>query len=493
VSGAADAVVVGAGPNGLAAAVVLVSAGLSVQVYEAAPVAGGGCRTAELTLPGYRHDVCSAVHPLAVTSPFFRWFELERRGTRLLQPAVAYAHPLDGGRAGAVTRSVAETAAVLGPDGAAYERTFGPLVREGDAVAASLLSSMREVPAKPLAAARFAALGVRSASSLAARFRTPEATGIFAGVAAHSMRRLDRSGTAGVALLLGLLAHSVGWPFAEGGSEAIAGALIRAVEAGGGSVETSHQVRELSELPAARAVLLDVSPRQLPSMLAGRLPPSYERALQKFRYGPGVCKVDWALGGAVPWQAEICRKAGTVHLGGTFREIAGAEAEVVAGRHPERPYVLCAQPGVVDPSRAPAGAQTLWTYCHVPSGSGRDMSAEIAGQIERFAPGFRDLVIGRSVMTAAQYERYDPNYVGGDITGGVQDLWQTLFRPAPRWSPYRVPVPGVYLCSSSTPPGPGVHGRCGELAALLALKDLFGVRERPLSPAGLPAVPAGTV
>ena len=489
---APDAVVVGAGPNGLAAAVVLASAGLSVKVYEAAPAAGGGCRTGELTLPGYRHDVCSAVHPLAVASPFFRWFDLEARGVRLLQPLVAYAHPLDGGRAGAVTRSIAETAAALGQDGPAYERTFGPLVQQADAVVGAALSSVREMPAKLLPAARFAGLGVRSASALASRFQTPEAAGMLAGVAAHSMRRLDRPGTAGFALLLGLLAHSAGWPVVEGGSEAITGALVRAVEAGGGSVETSHPVRDLSELPDARAVLLDVSARQLLSLLAGRLPSSYERALQKFRYGPGVCKVDWALREEVPWQAEICKQAGTVHLGGTFPEIASAEAEVVAGRHPGRPYVLCAQPGVVDQSRAPAGRQTLWTYCHVPSGSERDMSEAIAAQIERFAPGFRDLVVARSVMTAAEMESYNQNYIGGDIGGGVQDLWQTIFRPAMRWSPYRVPVPGVYLCSSSSPPGPGVHGRCGELAALLALKDRFGVRERPPSPVGLPAAPDPT-
>ncbi|HUZ19177.1 MAG TPA: NAD(P)/FAD-dependent oxidoreductase [Acidimicrobiales bacterium] len=488
----ADAVVVGSGPNGLAAAVVLAAAGLRVRVYECAESPGGGCRTEELTLPGFRHDVCSAVHPLVAASGFFRRFGLERRGVRLIEPEVAYAHPLDGRHAAAARGSVDDTAADLGPDAAAYRRLFGPTARHLDDVAGTVLSSMRAVPRHPLRMAAFGSVALRSASSVTRRFQTEEARAMFAGVAAHSMLRLDRPVTGGIGLFLGSLAHGVGWPVVARGSAALTGAMVEAVVSAGGEVVTGRRVRSLDELAPARAVLLDVTPRALLELAGDRLPAAYRRSLGRFRYGAGVCKVDWALEAPVPWRAEPCRRAATVHLGGTFEEIACSEADVAAGRHAEAPYVLVVQPGVVDPSRAPAGCQTLWTYCHVPAGSDVDMTEAIAAQVERFAPGFRDTVLARSTRTAAQMAAYNPNYLGGDIGAGTQDLRQTFLRPAPRWNPYRTPLPGVYLCSASTPPGPGVHGRCGELAALSALRDVFGVREPPdLAPRVPDGTPAG--
>jgi phytoene dehydrogenase-like protein len=482
-----DAVVVGSGPNGLAAAVTLIAAGLRVLVIEGAATAGGGCRTQELTLPGFWHDVCSAAHPLALASPFFRRFDLGQHGVRLGWPDVEFAHPLDGGLAAVVTRSVAETGSRLGQDAAAYERLFGPLTSHADAVVGAVLSSMRRPPADPVAVARYALLGLRSASHVAARFRTQEARGLFAGVATHAMMPLSRPPTAGLGLLFGTLAHAVGWPVVIGGSAAITAAMIEYIRSRGGSVETGWWVRSLAELPHARAVLLDISPRALLSLAGDQLSPRYTGQLRRFRYGNGVFKADFALAGPVPWTNENCRRAGTVHLGGSFEEIAAAEADTTAGRHPARPYVLVVQPGVADSTRAPAGQQVLWTYCHVPAGSTQDMTSRIEEQIERFAPGFRDLVLARSTRTAAEEEAQNPNYVGGDIASGLVSIAQTFARPAPRWNPYRTPLAGIYLCSSSTPPGPGVHGRCGELAALSALRDVFGVRAPPDLSAAAPA------
>jgi phytoene dehydrogenase-like protein len=472
-----DAVVVGAGPNGLAAALVLARAGLSVTLLEGAEEPGGGCRTAELTLPGFHHDVCSAAHPLAVASPFFRDLDLEAHGVRLLQPEVPFAHPLGGEHAGVAYRGVDETASAIGGgDGRAYRRLFEPLVASNETIARAVLSSYRSIPASPWRVAGFASFGMLPALRLASRFEGAEARALLGGVAAHAMRPLDRPLTGGVALLLGSLAHAVGWPVVEGGSANIVRALTTELRSFGVEVVTGRSIRSLSEVPPARATLLDVGPRQLLALAGNRLPSGYRRRLEAFRYGSGVCKVDWALDGPVPWSAAVCRTAGTLHLGGTFEEVANAEAEVAAGRHPELPYVLTVQPGVVDPTRAPDGKHTLWTYCHVPAGSDRDMSAAIAAQIERFAPGFGDLVLARSVRTARDMQGENPNYVGGSIDGGVQDLRQTIARPALRWDPYRTPLPGVYLCSASTPPGPGVHGRCGELAARSALRREFGIR-----------------
>src|SRR5271157_4111118 len=431
-----DAVVVGSGPNGLAAAVTMAAAGLRVQVIEGASTIGGGCRTEELTLPGFWHDVCSASHPLAVASPFFRRFELAARGVALAWPEVQFAQPLDGGRAAVVTRSVDDTAARLGADGRAYRRLMGPITEHLDEILPTILAPLRRPPAHPLAAADYGRRAILPASVVARRWRGQEARAIMAGAAAHAMMPLTAAPTAGIGLMLVALAHGVGWPVVAGGSARITDAMAA--------------------------------------------------ALTRFRYGPGVCKVDFALSGPVPWTNEDCRRAGTMHLGGPFEQIAAAEAEVAAGQHPQNPYALVVQPGVADPSRAPAGRQTLWTYCHVPSGSQVDMTDRIEAQIERFAPGFRDLILARAACTAADEEARNPNYVGGDIGVGLQTIRQTILRPVARWNPYRTPISGVYLCSSATPPIPGVHGRCGELAARTALRDVFGIRDLPdISPARL--------
>ena len=479
-----DAVVVGSGPNGLAAAVTLTAAGLRVLVVEGAASTGGGCRTEELTLPGFWHDVCSTSHPLAVASPFFRRFDLSARGVRFAPAPVEFAHPLDGGRAAIVTRSVSATADRLGPDARSYRRLFGPLTDAGTGLTDLLLSPVRQPPRRYSAGlATFAANGLRSAVAVAARFRTAEARGLLAGAAAHAMLPLSVTPSGAVGLMLTTLAHTPGWPFVQGGSARITDAMVDAITAAGGIVETGQWVRSLRDLPPARAVLIDATPRALATIAGKQLPAGYLRALRRYRYGAGVCKIDFALSGPVPWTSEACRQAGILHLGGSMEQIAAAEADVAAGRHPASPYVLVGQPGTADPSRAPAGQHVLWTYCHVPSGSDVDMTRAVEAQLERFAPGFRDLVLARAVRTAADQEAHNPNYVGGDIAGGLQTLRQTIAGPVARWNPYRTPTPGIYLCSSSTPPLPGVHGRCGELAARTVLRDVFAITTAPdLSP-----------
>jgi phytoene dehydrogenase-like protein len=491
-AGNPDAVIVGSGPNGLAAAVTLSAAGLKVLVIEGAPGIGGGCRTEELTLPGYRHDVCSAGHPLALASSFFRRFDLAARGVGFAYPEIEFANPLDGGRAAIVTRSLAETAARLGADRGAYRWLIGPVAAHTDEIIQALLAPLRRPPAHPVVLARYGLRAVLPASAAVQIWRTPEARAILAGAAAHAMMPLTSIPTAGIGLMLIGLAHGVGWPVVVGGSARITDAMADAVTVAGGSIETGRWVNSLSELPPATAVLLDTSPRALDQLAGDRLPSRYRAALRRYRYGPGVCKVDFALSGRVPWSNEDCRRTASLHLGGSYEQTAAAEAAVAAGKHPEHPYVLVMQPGIIDPSRAPAGRQTLWTYCHVPAGSDVDMTDRITAQIERFAPGFRDLVLARAVRTAADEEAHNPNYVGGDIAVGLQTLRQTLFRPTVSWNPYRTPVRGLYLCSSATPPVPGVHGRCGELAALSALRDMFGIREIPdIGPDRLrPATPA---
>ena len=469
-----DAVVVGAGPNGLAAAIELARAGRSVLVLERAGVVGGGTRTAELTLPGFRHDVCSAIHPLAAGSPFLRSLALHRFGLELLEPPVQAAHPLDDGSAVAVHRSVDQTAAGLGIDAAAYASLIGPLAREWDALAEIVLGPPR-LPRHPALAARFGLSGLQPADVLARRvFGGERARALLAGMAAHSIQPLSAPGTAAFGLVLLALAHATGWPVARGGSAAIASALRACLEALGGELETGREVRSLRDLPPARAVLFDLTPRQLLSICGpGDLPSSYRRALARFRYGPGAFKLDYALSGPVPWQAAECRAAGTVHLGGTLAEISASEAAVAAGRHPERPYVLVAQPAVIDPSRAPGGGHTLWAYCHVPNGSSADMTAAIEAQIERFAPGFADLVLARAARGPAQLEADNPNYVGGDINAGAATLRQTLARPVVRLNPYATPNRALFVCSASTPPGGGVHGMCGYHAARAALRTVL--------------------
>jgi phytoene dehydrogenase-like protein len=465
-----DAVVVGSGPNGLAAAVTIARAGRSVLVVEAEDSVGGGVRSAQLTLPGFVHDTCSAIYPLVEGTPFLGRVPLDRHGLELVHPPIPLAHPLDGGRAVALRRSVDKTAAGLGDDGAAYRALMKPLVAAWDGIAADILRPPR-LPRHPLALARFGLHAIRSAASLASgRFDHDPARALLAGVAAHSFLPLEQSPSAAYGLVLAVLGHAVGWPCVKGGSQRLADALAGHLTALGGIVATGRRVARLDEVPPARAILLDVTPRQLARIAGDRLPAGYRRCLERYRYGPGAFKVDWALDGPVPWTAEACRNAGTVHLGGTLAEIAASEGAVAEGRHPERPYVLIAQQSLFDPTRAPAGRHTLWGYCHVPNGSTVDMTERIESQVERFAPGFRDRVLARSVRPPAALERYNENCVGGDINGGLGDWRQLFTRPVPRPVPYATPVDGLYLCSSSTPPGGGVHGLCGYYAARAALR-----------------------
>jgi phytoene dehydrogenase-like protein len=464
-----DAVVVGAGPNGLAAAAVIARAGRSVLVVEAADTIGGGTRSAELTLPGFVHDVCSAIHPIGYASPAFRELGVTDM-VEWVQPISPAAHPLPDGRAAVLERSIDATADRLGTDGDAYRRIFRPLVDAGQKLPEALMSPLDIPPRHPLVMARYGLIGLRSMRSLTARFSGDEAPALLAGMAGHSMLRLDSPITAGFGLFLASLGHHVGWPMARGGSGTIADALAKVITDAGGEIECGRRIDDLGELPAARATLLDLTPRQVVSVAGQRLPDRYRRALLRYRYGPGVFKVDWALDGPIPWTNEAARGAGTVHVGGTFEEVAEAEAAVAAGQHHERPFVLLAQQSLFDETRAPEGRHTAWAYCHVPSGSPRDMTDAIESQIERFAPGFRDLVLARHVMSSEQFERYDANYVGGEINGGVADLRQFLARPVVSLHPWRTPVDGLYICSSSTPPSGGVHGVCGAQAARLALR-----------------------
>jgi len=474
---APDAIVIGSGPNGLAAAITLARAGRSVVVYEAHDTVGGGMRSAELTLPGFVHDICSTVQGTSTASPFFRGLDLGRFGLELIDPPAPLAHPLDGGRVAVLERSVADTAAGLGVDRAAYRALIGPLVRDADAVMDLVLGPVFRVPRHPLAAARFGIPAVHSAVGLAGgRFRGDEARALLTGVSAHSMLKLDRPLTASFGLVLAITAHAYGWPVVRGGTQQLADALAAELRSLGGEIVTGHPVTSLDELPAARAVLFDTTPRALAAIAGDRLPGSYRRRLDGFRYGPGIVKVDWALSAPIPWRAEGARRAGTVHVGGTLDEIRAAEAEVAAGRHPERPFVIVVQQSRFDPSRAPDGRHTGWAYCHVPSGSTFDMTDRIEAQVERFAPGFREAILARSVRLPADLEAYNPNYVGGDINAGIEDLRQLFTRPVARLDPYATPTRGIYLCSSSTPPGGGVHGMCGVWAARSALRREFGTR-----------------
>lgn len=470
-----DAVVVGSGPNGLAAAAALAREGRSVLVVEGAETVGGGTRSAELTLPGFVHDVCSAVHPMAVASPFFEQLELTDYGLEWVHPPLPLAHPLDDGTAAVLDRSVDASAEALGPDAAAYRKLMGPLVRNAHGLFADLLGPFR-LPRHPLAALRFGWRAVRSAHGLArSYFRTDTAQALLAGLAGHSVLPLDRSPSAAIALMLGVAGHAVGWPFPKGGAGRIADALVSLLRAHGGEVVTGRPVTTVDELPPSNVVLLDLTPRQVLAVAGHRLPDRYRRRLGRYRYGPGVFKLDWALDGPIPWRAEACRRAGTVHVGGTLNEIRVAERAVWDGDHPDRPFVLVTQPSLFDPTRAPTGRHTAWGYCHVPHGSDLDVTERIEAQVERFAPGFRDLILARHAMNATALERHNPNYVGGDITGGVADWTQLFTRPVARLNPYTTPDPGLFLCSASTPPGGGVHGMCGYFAARAASRHAAGL------------------
>jgi len=469
------AVVIGSGPNGLVGAIVLARAGFSVQVHEAAPTLGGGLHTEELTLPGFRHDVCSAIHPMGRDSPAFRALDLP---VEWIDPPAAAAHPFDDGTALVLERDVDATAAALGEDGAAYRRLVTPLVRRWRAIEPLLLGPFPPSPRAALAAARalrptILARATRAAladaRSLAeSTFGTERARGFFAGHAAHSMLPLERRPSAGFGLALLVTGHVLGWAFPRSGSQTLAEALAERLRAHGGEIHTSSRV---DELPVADVVLADVMPRELARIARGRLPDRYERALRRYRHGPGAFKLDWALAAPIPWRAAECRRAATVHLGGTLDEISASEWAPWTGRLSERPYVLLAQQSLFDPTRAPDGRHTAWAYCHVPNGSAFDATEAIEAQVERFAPGFRDVVLARSVLSPADFERRNRNLVGGDVGGGASDLGQLLLRPTRRPIPYRTPLRGLYLCSSATPPGAGVHGMCGYGAARLALRD----------------------
>jgi phytoene dehydrogenase-like protein len=463
-----DVIVVGAGPNGLAAAVELLRSGRSARVLERSAIVGGGTRTLPLTLPGYLHDVCSAVHPMAIASPFMRGLDLAGLGVELIQPPIPVTHPLDGGRAGVLHRDVEETAALLAGDGSRYRRLMQPFAARADRLADDVLGPFR-VPPRHLATIPFGMAGLPSATILGKRFRGDEARALLAGLAAHSLAPLTRPFTGAVAVWFAATGHAFGWPVVRGGSAELGRALAEAVVALGGSVETGIDVQDLDDIDDRAAIVLDLMPAAAVRIGGRRVSPRSRTRLVRWRHGPGVFKVDWALDGPIPWADPWSGSAGTVHVGGTFEEVEAAEAAVHDGRHPERPFVLLSQPTLFDPSRAPEGKHTAWAYCHVPTGSVMDMTAAIEAQVERFAPGFHDLILARHTMGPKDFEAANPNDVGGDIAGGAFGTWRVV-GSAVR-NPYRI-GDGVYLCSSATPPGAGVHGMCGYHAARTVIRDL---------------------
>ncbi|NRF37897.1 NAD(P)/FAD-dependent oxidoreductase [Pedobacter foliorum] len=469
-----DAVVVGSGPNGLAAAIALQQQGLSVLIIEGKDEIGGGLRSAELTLPGFVHDVCSAIHPLAIGSPFFNTLPLQDHGLSYVFPDLAAAHPFDDGTAAVLGSSIEETARLLGTDEQAYLKLLKPLVKDWPNIAADVLGPLH-FPKHPIAMAKFGLNALTSATFLAKRFTTKEARGLWAGMAAHSIQPLSNLTTSAIGLVLMAAAHLKGWAIPVGGSKEIANALASYFISLGGKIETGRFIKSLDELPSSKAVLFDVTPKQLLQIAGHKFSALYKWQLERYRYGMGVFKVDWALDEAIPFTAKEARRAGTVHIGNTLEEITLSEKLSWQGKHAEKPFVLLAQQSLFDTSRAPEGKHTAWAYCHVPNGSVTDMTETIEKQIERFAPGFRERILAKHTMNTAQVEAYNPNYIGGDINGGVIDLGQIFTRPALRSSPYRTSAKGLYLCSSSTPPGGGVHGMCGYHAAKRALKDVFSI------------------
>jgi phytoene dehydrogenase-like protein len=466
-----DAVVIGAGPNGLAAAIELARAGCSVCVFEGGDSVGGGVRSSELTLPGFVHDVCSAIHPLGRGSPFFRSLPLTDFGLKWIDSDAPVAHPFQQGRPLVAERSVNETANALGVDASAYRDLFGGLVLKWESLFDEILAPVH-FPAHPFLLARFGFQAVRSAHAFAHdHFREEPARALFAGMAAHSLLSLQARPSAAFGLIMIVLAHAVGWPLPAGGAQKISESCAAYLRSLGGRIFTGVPVRTLEQLPSSRIILCDLSPRGLLAIAGEKFHERYRRRLQSYRYGPGIFKMDWALSSAIPWKDAACLRAATVHIGGTFREVAESERDVADGRAPQKPFILLAQPSLFDSSRAPAGKHTAWAYCHVPNGSNEDMTDRIEAQIEAVAPGFRDCILSRHTLTTSQLETYNPNYVGGDITGGLQSLFQIVARPVLSFSPYRTPVKGLYICSASTPPGGGVHGMCGFNAARTALAD----------------------
>ncbi|HLY15615.1 MAG TPA: NAD(P)/FAD-dependent oxidoreductase [Bryobacteraceae bacterium] len=460
---------IGSGPNGLTAAIVLARAGLRTTVFEAQSTIGGGARSSALTLPGFVHDVCSAVYPLAANSPAFASFPLAEHGLEWIHTPLAMAHPLDDGSAAVMARSLDDTCEHLGADGAAYRRAIGPLVKGWRDLAPMIQAPLLRLPAHPWLMARFGARAIWPAAPLARRiFHTEAGRALFAGIAAHSILPLEAIGSAAFGWVLAAAGHAVGWPFPRGGAQAIANALASYFGSLGGSIVTNHRIDSLDELGGAKMILCDVTPRQFLAMAGERLPGGFRRKLEAYRYGPGVFKVDWALSAPIPWTAAECARAATVHVGGTLDEIAASERTITGTVASQRPFLLVVQPSLFDSSRAPAGQHTGWAYCHVPHGSTADMTDAIESQMERFAPGFRATILARHTMTPADLERHNANLVGGDITGGAQDLRQLILRPTGRL--YGTPLAGVYLCSSSTPPGGAVHGMCGYHAARAALR-----------------------
>lgn len=469
-----DAVVVGSGPNGLSAAIAMQRAGLSVLVIEGKNDIGGGLRSAALTLPGYIHDICSAIHPMAAGSPFFKTLPLNDHGLQFINPPVAAAHPFDGGTCAVLRESVEETAQFLEEDKLAYQKLIKPIVKIWPKIVDDVLAPLH-FPKHPVNMASFGVNALTSASWLVKKFRGKEARGLWGGMAAHSIQPLTNVTTSAIGLALITTGHTGGWPIPLGGSAKIAESLASYFISLGGKIETNLFIRSLKQLPSSHVILFDITPRQLLQIAGHTFSPLYKWQLQRYQYGMGVFKIDWALDAPIPFTALNCRKAGTIHLGNTFEEIAASEQLTSEGKHPERPFVLLAQQSLFDSSRAPAGKHTAWAYCHVPNGSKVDRTATIENQVERFAPGFKERILAKSVMNTQQIEEYNENYIGGDINGGIINLPQLFTRPALRFSPYRTSAKGMYICSSSTPPGGGVHGMCGFYAAKRALKDVFNL------------------
>ncbi|SOD12622.1 phytoene desaturase family protein [Pedobacter xixiisoli] len=470
-----DAIVVGSGPNGLAAAITMQQQGLSVLLIEGKDTIGGGMRTQELTLPNYLHDVCSAIHPMALGSPFFSTLPLAQYGLEFIDAPIQAAHPFDDGSVAFLSRSIDETVNSLGLDGKRYRKLISPIVENWEELAQDTMGPLR-FPQHPFLLAKFGLNAIQPASLLVKGFKTKAARGLWAGMSAHAIQPLSNWASSAIGLILSAVGHKHGWPIPKGGSQAIANALAAYFVALGGEIQTGNFVKKLDDLPSHKALLLDLTPKQILKIASEKLTSSYQKQLEKYRHGMGVFKVDWALDGSVPFTNELCGKAATVHLGNTFEEIAQNEKITSKGQHPEKPFVLLSQQSVFDQTRAPEGKHTVWAYCHVPNGSNKDMTTAIENQVERFAPGFKDRIIAKSTLNTQQLAAYNPNYIGGDINGGIIDLQQLYTRPTLSITPYRTSHPSIYICSSSTPPGGGVHGMCGYHAAKTALKDIFKIK-----------------